>query len=35
MPAGQALAGRLSRRAFDRMILIFLGLIGVKMVLGV
>ncbi|MCP8882982.1 sulfite exporter TauE/SafE family protein [Devosia sp. XJ19-1] len=34
MPLGQAIAGRLSRKAFDRMILIFLGLIGVKMVLG-
>ncbi|SMQ85872.1 hypothetical protein SAMN06295905_3166 [Devosia lucknowensis] len=34
MPVGQALAGRLSRQAFDRMILIFLGLIGLKMVLG-
>lgn len=34
MPVGQAIAGRLSRKAFDRMILIFLGLIGLKMVLG-
>lgn len=34
MPVGQALAGRLSRRAFDLMILIFLGLMGLKMVLG-
>jgi uncharacterized membrane protein YfcA len=34
MPVGQALAGRLSRKAFDRMILIFLGVIGLKMVLG-
>lgn len=34
MPLGQALAGRLSRKAFDRMILVFLGLIGLKMVLG-
>ncbi|MBJ3785657.1 sulfite exporter TauE/SafE family protein [Devosia sediminis] len=34
MPLGQMLAGKLSRRAFDRMILIFLGLIGLKMVLG-
>ncbi|KKB08340.1 hypothetical protein VE26_14880 [Devosia chinhatensis] len=34
MPIGQALAGRLSRRAFDLMILIFLGLMGLKMVLG-
>jgi len=34
MPVGQAIAGRLSRKAFDRMILMFLGLIGLKMVLG-
>ncbi|UYN98873.1 MAG: sulfite exporter TauE/SafE family protein [Devosia sp.] len=34
MPVGQALAKRLSRRAFDLMILIFLGLMGLKMVLG-
>lgn len=34
MPVGQALAGRLSRQAFDRMILVFLGLVGLKMVLG-
>jgi uncharacterized membrane protein YfcA len=34
MPVGQFIAGRLSRRAFDRMILVFLGLIGLKMVLG-
>jgi uncharacterized membrane protein YfcA len=34
MPVGQALAGRMSRKAFDRMILIFLGVIGLKMVLG-
>lgn len=34
MPVGQALAGRLSRRAFDLMILIFLGLMGLKMLLG-
>lgn len=34
MPLGQLLAGKLSRRAFDRMILIFLGLMGLKMVLG-
>lgn len=34
MPLGQMLAGKLSRKAFDRMILIFLGLIGLKMVLG-
>lgn len=34
MPIGQLLAGRLSRKAFDLMILIFLGLMGLKMVLG-
>ncbi|GHA23751.1 membrane protein [Devosia pacifica] len=34
MPVGQMLAGKLSRKAFDRLILIFLGLIGLKMVLG-
>lgn len=34
MPLGQMLAGKLSRKAFDRMILTFLGLIGLKMVLG-
>lgn len=34
MPLGQRLAGKLSRAAFDRMILIFLGLMGLKMVLG-
>lgn len=34
MPLGQALAGKLSRRAFDLMILVFLGLMGLKMVLG-
>lgn len=34
MPVGQALAGKLSRRAFDLMILVFLGLMGIKMVLG-
>jgi uncharacterized membrane protein YfcA len=34
MPIGQALGHRLSRRAFDRLILIFLGLIGLKMTLG-
>lgn len=34
MPIGQAIAGKLSRRAFDRIILIFLGFIGLKMVLG-
>lgn len=34
MPLGQKLAGKLTRQAFDRMILIFLGLMGLKMVLG-
>lgn len=34
MPVGQWLAGKLSARAFDRMILIFLGLIGIKMLAG-
>ncbi|MNL80819.1 hypothetical protein D3C87_2077630 [compost metagenome] len=34
MPLGQFIAGRMSRQAFDRMILIFLGLMGLKMVLG-
>ena len=34
MPLGQWLGGRLSRRAFDRMILFFLAAIGLKMVLG-
>lgn len=34
MPLGQRLAGRLSRKAFDRLILIFLGVMGLKMVLG-
>ena len=34
MPIGQWISGRLSRAAFDRMILIFLGIIGLKMVLG-
>ena len=35
MPLGQWISGKLSRKAFDRMILVFLGLIGVKMVLGI
>lgn len=35
MPVGQKLASRLSREAFDRMILILLGVIGIKMVLGI
>lgn len=34
MPLGQWLGGKLSRKAFDRMILIFLGAIGLKMALG-
>ena len=34
MPLGQWLSSKLSRQAFDRMILVFLGLIGLKMVLG-
>jgi uncharacterized membrane protein YfcA len=34
MPLGQAIAGKLSRKAFDRLILTFLGLIGLKMVAG-
>lgn len=34
MPLGQAIAGKLSRNAFDRMILVFLGVIGLKMVIG-
>ncbi|WEK03998.1 MAG: sulfite exporter TauE/SafE family protein [Candidatus Devosia phytovorans] len=34
MPLGQWISGKLSRKAFDRMILIFLGLLGLKMVIG-
>jgi len=34
MPVGQWISGRLSRQAFDRMILIFLAIIGLTMVLG-
>ena len=34
MPIGQWASGKLSRQAFDRMILLFLGVIGLKMVLG-
>jgi uncharacterized membrane protein YfcA len=34
MPVGQALAGKLSRKAFDRMILVFLGVMGAKMLFG-
>ena len=35
MPLGQAIAGRLSRKAFDWLILAFLGAIGLKMVAGI
>ena len=35
MPMGQWASGKLSRKAFDRMILVFLGLIGLKMVIGI
>jgi len=35
MPLGQILANRLSHRTFDRLILVFLGLMGIKMVLGI
>ena len=34
MPLGQWISGKLSRAAFDRMILVFLAVIGLKMVLG-
>ena len=34
MPLGQWISGKLSRTAFDRMILAFLGIIGLKLVLG-
>lgn len=34
MPLGQWLSGKLSRAAFDRMILIFLGAIGLKLLFG-
>jgi uncharacterized membrane protein YfcA len=34
MPLGQWASSKLSRQAFDRMILVFLGVIGLKMVLG-
>lgn len=34
MPIGQWASSKLSRQAFDRMILVFLGVIGLKMVLG-
>lgn len=35
MPVGRALSKRMSRTAFDRLILIFLGIIGVKMLTGI
>ncbi|HLV83050.1 MAG TPA: sulfite exporter TauE/SafE family protein [Devosia sp.] len=35
MPLGHWASSKLSRRAFDRLILIFLGMIGLKMALGV
>lgn len=35
MPLGQAISGRLSRKAFDWLILVFLGGIGLKMVVGI
>ena len=34
MPVGRALSQRMSRTAFDRLILVFLGVIGVKMLAG-
>ena len=34
MPVGQWLADKLSQKAFDTMILVFLGVMGLKMVLG-
>lgn len=34
MPVGRAIALRMSREAFDRVVLVFLGLIGVKMLAG-
>ena len=34
MPVGQWISGKLNRKAFDRMILVFLAVIGVTMVLG-
>jgi uncharacterized membrane protein YfcA len=34
MPIGQAIAGKLSRKAFDWLILVFLGVIGLLMVSG-
>lgn len=35
MPVGQWLAAKLSRAAFDRLILVFLGVMGIKLALGV
>jgi len=35
MPVGRALSKRMSRVAFDRLILVFLGIIGLKMVVGI
>ncbi len=35
MPLGQWLASKLSAEAFDRMILVFLGVIGLKKILGI
>ena len=35
MPVGRALSTKMSREAFDRLILIFLGVIGVKMLVGI
>ena len=35
MPVGQWLSGKLSPAAFDRMTLIFLGVIGLKLLLGI
>jgi uncharacterized membrane protein YfcA len=35
MPVGRALAARISRETFDRLILAFLGLIGLKMLAGI
>jgi uncharacterized protein len=34
MPLGRAIAMRMSREAFDRLVLVFLGIIGVKMLAG-
>ena len=34
MPVGRAIATRMSRETFDRLVLVFLGLIGVKMLAG-